>query len=209
MLNIMKSGFAGKKILMSLMLISVLSSLAVSATRAYFTGEAVIPEETFSTGTIILDITADDTYQNGVRTAVPVHFDNLKPGDTMRQWITLHNSGTLPIDYLTVDKQSVSDAGSLLTQIVVSAMGKIVGGPEDYAYFTDDWMTLGPKPVIDTWFSPSDMLDVSFYRTPAGKILPGEDYSVLMDFSVPTTVGNAYQGLTASFDMVFVAEQEH
>lgn len=198
-----------RKILSGLITIALVASVAVGATRAYFTSNPSVLGETFSSGTIVLDITANDTYQNGLRTTVPLVFDNLKPGDSMRQWITLHNSGTLSIDYLTVEKQSVVDAGGLLTQIVVSAMGKIVGGAEDYAYFTDDWMTLGPKPVISSWFSPSDMLDVSFYRTPASKILPGEDYSVVFDFSLPTTVGDAYQGLTASLDMVFHAEQEH
>jgi predicted ribosomally synthesized peptide with SipW-like signal peptide len=200
-----------KRILLSLVMIVVASSVAVGATRAYFNDTKTISEETFSSGSVTLNIGAlDDTYyiRNGVgvRTEVPVHFVNLKPGDTMRQWVTLHNAGTLPIDYLTVDKQSVSGTGSLLSQIIVSASGKIVGGSEDYAFFTSDW---GVKPSISSWFSPSDILDTSFYRTPAGQILPEQDYSVVFDFSIPTTVDNTYQGKTASFNMVFFAEQAH
>jgi len=198
-----------KKIIASLAMIALVGTFAIGATRAYFSDTVEISGETFSSGTITLNIGAHDTYYSNpttVRTTVLANFENLKPGDTMRQWITLHNDGTLPIDYLTVEKQSVVDGGGLLDQIIVSAMGKIVGGSEDYAYFTSDW---GIKPTVNSWFSPSDMLDVSFYRTPAGEILPGQDYSVIFDFSVPTTVGNTYQGQTASFDIVFYAEQAH
>jgi predicted ribosomally synthesized peptide with SipW-like signal peptide len=200
-----------RKILMSLVMIVLAASVAVGATNAYFTSTATISEETFASGTITLNITGDDTYYlrngSGVRTEVPVHFVNIKPGDTMRQWVTLHNNGTLPIDYLTVDKGTPSDPGNLLTQIIVSATGKIVGGSEDYAFFTNDW---GVKPTVSGWFNNSDILDgPAFYRTAAGQILPGQDYSVVFDFTIPTTVGDSYQGLTASFNMVFHAEQAH
>jgi hypothetical protein len=202
-----------KKILMSLVTVALVSSVAVKATQAYFTGSATIPEETFSSGTVKLDINGDDSYYirngQGVRTEVPVHFVNLKPGDTMTQLVTLHNAGTLAIDYLTVDKGTPSDPKDLLSQIIVSTTGMIVGSdPNIYdAFFTPDW---GVKPTVKDWFVNSNILDApAFYRTPAGQIQPGQDYSVEFVFTVPTTVGDAYQGATASFDLVFHAEQVH
>ncbi len=199
-----------KRILLSLLMVLLIGSLTVGATRAYFDDEATISGETFSTGTINIDITGDDTYYirggMGVRTEVPVQFIGLKPGDTMRQWITLHNAGTLPIDILTVDKGTPSDTKNLLTQIIVSATGKIVGGSEDYAFFTPDW---GVKPFVSGWFTNSDLLDHSFYRVAAGMIQPGQDYSVVFDFTLPASTPNDYQGATASMNLVFHAEQAH
>ena len=93
-----------KNIIKSLVIVVAVAAVASVATWAYFTSQAVVTGQTFSSGTLILNIASNDTYLNGARTTVPFHFDNLKPGDSMRQWITLHNSGTLPIDYLTVDK---------------------------------------------------------------------------------------------------------
>lgn len=187
------------------MIIALASSAAIGATQAYFTSTPQILGETFSTGTISLDITANDTYQNGSnRTTVVNVFEGLKPGDTMRQWITLHNSGSLAIDYLTVDKGTPVDSKGLLSQMIVSTSCGLSGA--DKAFFTDDW---GTKPTISEWFTDSDILDTSFYRTPAGMIDPGQDYICVMDFSVPTTVGNTYQEATASFDMTFTAEQAH
>lgn len=195
-----------KKILLSLAMIAMVSAVAVGATKAYFTSEATISGETFSSGTVTLNITGDDTYQNGSnRTVVQDHFDNLKPGDTMRQWITLHNSGSLPIDYLTVDKGTPTDPNGLLSQIIVSTSCGLSG--TDPAFFTDDW---GTKPTISTWFSNSNILDnPTFYRPAADKIDAGQDYVCVMDFTLPTTVGNLYQEATASFDMTFTAEQVH
>lgn len=194
-------------IIKSLLIIVAVAAVAGGATYSYFTSSATVSNETFSTGTVNLSITADDTYQNGSnRTSVLAHFDNLKPGDTMRQFITLHNAGTLPIGYLTVDKGTPTDSAGLLSQIIVSTSCGIVGGAAP-AFFTDDW---GTKPTVSSWFSNSNILDApAYYRTPAGEIGAGQDYTCVMDFSLPSTVGNAYQGATASFNMTFNAEQVH
>ena len=194
-----------KSIIKSLLVVVAVAAIAGGATYSLFTSSAKVSNETFSTGTVNLSITADDTYQNGSnRTTVKDNFDNLKPGDTMRQFVTLHNAGTLPIGSLTVDKGTPTDTKGLLSQIIVSTSCGVVGGA-DAAFFTDDW---GTKPSVSTWFTNSNILDApSFYRTPAGEIGAGQDYTCVMDFSLPSTVGNDYQGATASFDMTFTATQ--
>lgn len=194
-----------KSIIKSLLVVVAVAAIAGGATYSLFTSSAKVSNETFSTGTVNLSITADDTYQNGSnRTTVKDNFDNLKPGDTMRQFVTLHNAGTLPIGSLTVDKGTPTDTKGLLSQIIVSTSCGVVGGA-DAAFFTDDW---GTKPSVSTWFTNSNILDApSFYRTPAGEIGAGQDYTCVMDFSLPSTVGNNYQGATASFDMTFTATQ--
>lgn len=197
-----------KTIIKSLLVIVAVAAVAGGATYSYFTSTVTISNETFSSGTVTLDLNADDTYYTKggtVRTTVKDHFENLKPGDTMRQWVTLHNSGSLPIDYLKVDKGTPTDPNNLLSQIIVSTSCGISG--TDPAFYTSDW---GTKPTVAEWFNNSNILDApTFYRTAADKIQPGQNYVCVFDFTMPTTVGNDYQGKTASFDMTFTAEQVH
>lgn len=188
-------------------MIVMASAAAVGATRAYFTSSASVLGESFATGSLKIDITANDTYQNGSnRTTVPLHFDNLKPGDTMRQWITFKNTGTLDIGSLSVNKSVTSDASGLLGQIIVSVACTSSAAGSETAYFTSDW---GVKPTVSSWFNNSDMLDVAFYRTPAGVLHVGDTYTCSMDFTMPTSVGNGFQNQSASMDMTFTAEQIH
>ncbi len=203
-----------KKILLSLALVLAVASASVMATKAYFTSDVTVPGETFSSGTVTLNISADDTYQNGVRTTVPVHFDNLKPGDTMRQWITLHNAGSLDIGHLTVQATNVSDSAGLLGQILVSVIGFDNNPPfPNNAYFTPGWGTGGS--AINSWLTaaPDDILSPSAVQWSPGStpttIAANQDDLVVVDFTVPTGMGNTYQGKSASFDMVFHAEQVH
>jgi predicted ribosomally synthesized peptide with SipW-like signal peptide len=189
-----------KRILMSLLTIALVSTVAIGATKAYFTSDVVLSSNTFSTGTIVLT----DTRESWM---LPFSITNMKPGDWNRRWVTVKNNGTLDIDFLKVNKSNVVDSSNLLGQIVVSATGRV--GSADSAYFTDDWMTLGSKPTASSWFNNSDLLDTAFYRTPAGVIHPGETYTMTFDFTLPTTVGNDFQGKTATFDLTFTGEQSH
>jgi len=187
-----------RKILTSLVMIVVVSASAVAATSAYFTSEVVLGANTFSTGTIVLT----DTRESWM---LPFSITNMKPGDWNRKWVNLTNAGTLDIDYLKVNKASVVDTSGLLGQINVSVSCKV--GTSDPAFFTDDW---GIKPTVASWFNNSNILDgPAYYRTAAGVLRPGETYVCNFDFSMPTTVGNPYQGQTATFDLVFTGEQTH
>lgn len=188
-----------RKILTSLVMIAVVSASAVAATSAYFTSEVVLGANTFSTGTVVLTDTRDSWM-------IPFSITNMKPGDWNRRWVNLTNAGTLDIDYLKVNKTSVVDGSGLLAQINVSVPCRVSTTP-NAAYFTDDW---GVKPTVASWFNDSNIIDgPAYYETAAGVLHPGETYVCAFDFSMPTTVGNAYQGQSATFDLVFTAEQTH
>jgi len=185
------------KIIKSLLAIVVISAVAGTATWAYFSDTETSEGNTFSAGTLIINDDSEAWMKN-------VTFDNIKPGDRVRKWVVLKNEGSLDIDFLDVTKQNVSDPSGMFSEVQVSATGKVA--PDDPAYFTPDW-TGGV--TVDGWFDDSDMLDVSYYRTPAEVIHPGESYTMTFDFIFPTTMGNEFQGQTASFDMLFYAEQTH
>jgi len=188
-----------KRILLSLIIIALAGSTAIRATRAYFTSDVDYTQNTFSSGTIILT----DTRENWM---LPFSISDIKPGDTIRRWVTFKNNGTLDIDYLTVNKSNVVDTSNLLNQINVSVACTSSASGSETAYFTDDW---GTKPTINSWFVNSDMLDHSYYHTAAGILHPSESYVCTLDFSMPTSVDNTFQGKSATFDLTFIAEQSH
>lgn len=185
------------RIIKSFFTIAVVAAIATSATGAYFNDSQTIAGNSFSTGTLeIADNSA--SYQHVV-------FSDLKPGDTIRKYVTLTNTGTLPIDYLTANKINVVDDSGLLSQIPVSVEANISGTPG--AFFTPDW-TGGT--TVGAFFANSDVLDgPAFYRTAAGVINPGQNYVIAITCTIPSTLNNDWQGKTASFDLVFTAEQSH
>lgn len=180
------------------MVIAAVAAIATGATSAYFTDEEAISGMTFESGTLSISDTSETWTKN-------VEFKNWQPGSTARKWVTIKNDGSLNVDYLTVNAAEIAGDTDLLNAIKVSAVGRIVGGA-DGAYFTPDW-TGGAK--ILPWMNNADMLDVAYYRTPAGVIKPGESYTMSFDFTLPTTVGNELQNKSAVFNMVFHAEQSH
>lgn len=189
-----------RRLLFSLISLGAVAVVAIGATRAYFTDTEEIRGNSISTGTIHMTGTGS--------TLVPITISNLKPGDFNRKWVTFVNDGTLPIGFLSVNKENIVDTVGLLSQIEVATQCARSDDAGNMAFFTDSWGTLGPKPTIATWFSNSDILDgPAFFRTAAGVIDPGLSYTCAMDFTMPTTVGNAYQGQTATFDLIFTAEQ--
>jgi hypothetical protein len=185
------------KVLKSLLVIVAVGSIAVGATGAYFTSEQTVAGMSFGTGTLAIT----DTSQQWMK---HVSFSNLKPGDSIRKWVVFTNTGTLDVDTLTVTKSAVSDSSGLLSQIPVSIAASTPTSQQ--AIFTPNW-TGGTTAAA--WFNNSDILDTAYYRTGAGVIHPGETYTVIIDFTVPTTLPNTYQGATAGFDLIFHAEQSH
>ena len=193
------------KIFKSMIMIVAVAAIVIGATSAYFSAQATLPDQSFSTGTIGIDVGAE-SYINrdgvGGSYVRTVTFEDLKPGDAIRQWVTINNTGSLDIGTLTVTAGNIVGDADLLPNLEVSATGHLSGA--DGAFFTDDW---GTGSFIDPWMDAADMLDVSYYRTPAGVIPAGSEYYMVFDFTLPTTVGNDMQGKSVTFDMVFDAEQ--
>ena len=193
------------KILKSLMVVVAVAAIATGATKAYFTSEVTQPGMTFSSGTL----TMTDASQSWM---LPVNFSGLKPGDTIRKYVVLHNAGSLDIGHLTVQAQNVSDAGGLLGQIQASVIGWVGGA--DAAYYTPGWGAGGQ--TIDSWLtaSPEDILSAGAVQysggTPPTVVTSGgADDTIIIDFTVPSTMDNTHQNQTASFDLTFHAEQVH
>ena len=191
-----------KKILISLSVIAVVAAVAVVATVAYFTDQETVSGNTLSTGTLQIS-DSSDAWMKGV-TFPPGN--NLKPGDSVRKWVVLENTGSLDIDYLKIFAvNKIGDTG-LLNQIRASVYAQVPG--HDQGIYTSDW---GNGQPVNSHLTGLDVLGTAVYRdATAAKILaPGEKITVIIDFKVPTTVGNSWQGKSVTFDLRFDAEQVH
>jgi|GEM_PF-1728669 len=189
-----------KKILLSVMMIALLSVAAVGATRAWFTNTETISNMNFATGTLDISNTSDSWMTH-------VSFTNLKPGDTIRKWVKLTNAGSLDVASLKVSAVNMTDPFGLLTVMTVSVYGQVDGF--DQGIYTPDW---GAGQPINSWLTTgTNILGTAVYRdaTAAHVMTSGKVDTIILDFKVPTSVGNGYQGRSATFDLQFDAEQSH
>lgn len=187
------------RIAKSLITIFAVAVVAVGATGAYFTDQETVAGMDLETGTLILT----DASAAWTKT---VTFTNLKPGDSIRKWVTMRNDGTLPIDYLRVGASNITDPNGLLKQIRVTVYAQVPG--YDQGIYTPDW---GNGQPVDPWLTNIDVLGTAVYKdaTAAKLLQPGETITMPIDFKVPSTLGDTWQGKTATFDLTFDAEQSH
>lgn len=187
------------RIAKSLITIFAVAVVAVGATGAYFTDQETVAGMDLETGTLILN----DASAAWTKT---VTFTNLKPGDSIRKWVTMRNDGTLPIDYLRVGASNITDPDGLLKQIRVTVYAQVPG--YDQGIYTPDW---GNGQPVDPWLTNIDVLGTAVYKdaTAAKLLQPGETITMPIDFKVPSTLDDTWQGKTATFDLTFDAEQSH
>ena len=192
-----------KKILVSLITMAVVSAGLVGSTSAYFTDTQTISGMTLATGTLEITDSSEEWMTH-------VTFENLKPGDTIRKWVVLTNTGTLDVASLnlTAAVDPTSPDPDLLKQIKLSVVGQVSG--YDNAYYTPDWTT---GAYVDGFLTTGvDLLTGTVYYTggtPGTTMIPTATYTLILDFTVPTDMGNEWQGTSASFDLTFTAEQSH
>ena len=191
-----------KSIIKSLIVVIAVAAVAGGATYSYFTSQAKITGMTFATGT--LDVSnASESWMTHVS------FQGLKPGDTVRKWVVLENTGNLDIASLKVSAVNKNDSADLLKNITVSVYGTVDG--HEQGIYTPNWGT--GQPVSD-WLTDINILDTPVYENHNGvdaatTLEPNKKDTIILDFKVPTSLGNEFQGKTASFDLQFDAEQSH
>jgi predicted ribosomally synthesized peptide with SipW-like signal peptide len=185
------------RILKSLFVIVAVAAVATGATSAYFTDQEVVSGMTFTAGTLEIE-NSSDTWMTHVS------LTNLKPGDTIRKWVKLTNTGSLDVASLKVSAVNKSDSTDLLDQMRVSVYGQVNGF--DQGIYTPDW---GNGQPVNSWLNNIDLLGTAVYRdaTAAHVMVNGKTDTIILDFKVPASLGDSYQGATASFDLQFDAQQ--
>jgi predicted ribosomally synthesized peptide with SipW-like signal peptide len=191
-----------KKIAMSLATIAMIATMAVGATSAYFNNTQQSPGDTFSMGTLKMTVT-QPSWQH-------VTFTGLKPGDTVRKWVTIQNAGSLDIASLNVKAVNLKDPKGLLGQVDVSVIGWDNSNTGN-VYYTPNWNN-GGESISNYLGTAKDVFSTNapYVQGTVPSILhQGDSDEFVFDFTVPTSLTNSFQGASASFDLQFVGEQSH
>ncbi len=152
-----------KKILFSLILISLTLVSAVGATRAYFTDQEVLGENSFTTGTLILDVT-DDEGSKFTWSA-----SGIKPGWNETKTIKIINYGSLPFIARAKFEMTINNIDD---ELLPQAMHFYINGTD----MGNVYALIGSGRTVSLGTIPSDS---------------NQTYTLKLD--LPATVGNEVQ----------------
>jgi spore coat-associated protein N len=210
-----------QRILLSLLTVGLAASLAVGATRAYFSDTETSTGNTFTAGT--LDLKVDDKDDPNV---VHVSLTGMKPGSTASYSWTLKNAGSLagkPWIEITNLKNYDNDCNDAeiaapddtcgnpglgdgeLGQYLMMKLN--APGSVGYVYPNDPSCVGGNQCSVNYWSGRGHIdgiIDGQTWDTiaPASSLAP-----MVLEFQIPTTVGNIIQSDSLEFDVVFHLEQ--
>ena len=188
-----------KKILMSILVIGVTFAMLGAGTFSYFSDEETSAGNTFSAGTIDIEIDTENPWTSYEILA------EAKPCETRYIDFTIKNVGLNPCVIwkhieITAEEggeypepESVVDPGDTITDISNWILYDLVVD-EDVIFYDEDGYTLN---------------DIACMWMPLGQILqPGETMDVIQSYHLKPETGNAYQGDYVEFTITLYAEQK-
>jgi len=187
-----------KRILLSLLVVVAVAVGSVAVTRAYFTDQATVNDNSFTAGKLDFTLNGDMTETKSLT------LENMEPGAdwtgpfTMKIYNKNLPASTMSIKYKfapTLESQSVSGFyGKLNT--------KVVHGFCDSNYLGDvnPTKTYEGKLSSLSWVSTADSIG-------GGKLDPNITHCFALYFQLDSSAGNVYQGASAVVDVVVDATQ--
>jgi len=186
--------FNARTILISLMAIGVLVVGVGVGTGAIFTDTQSVDANTFSTGTV--DIATSPT------TAL-VTFSDMAPGDEVTNPITVTNSGSLDLRYAVTSTTTEDTLAAQLDLTIKSGVTTCTNA----GFGTDGTVIYGAADLGST--AGINVIGDPAQGAQAGdRTLAASGNEVLcFNVSLPSSTGDAYQGLTTTATFNFQAEQ--
>ncbi len=165
--------------LWALLLVGVMSGLLVVGVTAIFTDQATNPTNVFTTGTLDLAISP---------TTAMFTVNPMAPGDVVYRDLQVSNSGTLAQRYaMTTTQDGSSNLDEKLVLTITDGVGTtIYNGVLSAAVIGNPAQT---------------------YQTGDRSLAAGGSESLRYTVTLPLGTDNTYQGLTATVNFVFYAEQ--
>ena len=178
-------------VLKSVATIAAVAVLAVGATGAYFTDQEIVAGNTFTAGQVDIDIRG--------ACSTPQSFTNMAPGvwTAPCEYQIYNQAHSLPVKYRVSDNKVSESVAGYYNKINVRVLHShaVTGMPAG-------WPTI--------WQGQLKNLMVDSTTTP-GVISPTLGTNIthvyFLQFQLDPSTGNAYQGATATADLVFDATQ--
>lgn len=185
------------------MIIVAMAAMIIGGTRAYFSDSVSIAGNTFSTGTIDIDVDSGDD-----QALLPIEIEGMKPGYTDYGNFTIENKGNNAANvwkklynFKTVNNIDKSVAG-LSGVIIYDLSVKVYKAGENNPFW---WQTIYADSDGETLKDVYSGLSGNGILL--GMIPAGGKMEVVQSYHMDEDAGNAYQGETFSFDMKLYAEQ--
>ncbi|MFA6896656.1 MAG: TasA family protein [Candidatus Paceibacterota bacterium] len=192
-----------KKILLSLAVIAIATTVVIGATRAYFSDTETSTGNTFSTGTIDINVNGG-TWE----ASDPYTLTDMKPGYTDYVNFTINNTGSNPANIwkkLTGMVTTGADNEAELRDAIVYDLSVKVYRVNDTApfWFQTIYADTDLKTLNDVYGSMTTEDKGVFL----GMIPEGGRMEVTQSYHMAETAGNDYQSASMTFDMGLYAEQ--
>jgi len=207
-----------KRIILSLVTIVTVAAIATGATVAYFSDTETSNSNTFAAGT--LDLKVDNQDDSNI---VHVTLNNMKPGQTASYQWNWKNNGTIDgKPWMQLTNVVDNDNGLLEPEQVDGDTTDGIGGGElsqyllmklnapgstGYAYPNQsECFDSGSKCPLSTWdnYSQIGQSPWEVWQTIAAG---ATNDPMVLEFELPSTVGNVVQSDTVTFDLVFHLDQ--
>lgn len=187
---------------------------------AYFTASASAAPNTFSSGTLILDLS--NASQPGPNvTSTWTSPANWAPGQNVTASLSAKNTGTIPVDQMYFMFGNLSNnvpnngSANMMNEIIVTSLTETFDGvttSNEAATLSGevggDGTTLTLAQLCD-WMTNSYGYYTNNPSNPAILLAPGDSnaYSLNMVLTFNPTAGNDYQGASCGFDLTCRADQ--
>jgi len=216
-----------KKILASIMVIGILALAMGYGTYSYFSSTKTSTGNTFTAGTLNLQLADNDEGWGDGVTATWSSPSNWAPGDNVTNTIHLRNTGSVPAEAVYAWWHNLVDPNGLANVIEVTWLSDSTWidhnsiDPFVKAYDSngDGKLSLAelvyglshynspktPDPNQARFYADED----ESYTHPVLTAYGGNVFDIKMTYHFMETAGNGYQGASASFDLTFDAWQHH
>jgi predicted ribosomally synthesized peptide with SipW-like signal peptide len=212
-----------KKVLTGAAALFAAAGIVGSGTFASFHDEEVVPVQSFSAGTLNLQM-------DGTAVSTPINLTNMKPGDQSESWyedgdnqpsipaglqdelVRVENTGTLP-GTLHVYMVKDSDAENSLVDPEVDLGDTAANGGELDAnmliLFDGISQVQAGGPLLGEWLASANVGDKQEIGMPASVLQPGaaNERYFRIAYKVPSTAGNEIQSDSTSFHFEFSLQQ--
>ncbi|MBI5033358.1 MAG: hypothetical protein HZB51_22790 [Chloroflexi bacterium] len=180
-----------RKSLTLFVIAGILATFSLLAS-AYFTAQATVSNNTFTTGTLNLTVAP---------TTSALTFNNMAPGDAVTAPITVTNSGSLQLRYAMTSASTNTDSKNLAAQMTLQIKSGVT---------TCTSAGFG----VDGTSIYSGTLAAALFGDPAQGTQVGDrtlnasaSEALCFRADLPSNSGNAYQGATTTTTFTFSAEQ--
>jgi len=187
-----------KKIAATVAIVGVLAGLGTFGALSVFTSTATVPDNAFTTGTVEISTSSDDT--------ALITYTNMAPGDKATEPLTVTNEGSLELRYAVTSLATNLDSKGLRSQLDLTIKSGVTTCDND-GFDADGTVRYGPAdlggdPAINVIGDPAQG-----FQTGDRTLTASGNEVLCFQVSLPSGTGDAYQDATTTATFTFKAEQ--